>query len=92
MPYELTKTRDNWECLVCHNPIPKGSYCISSLKNRWAKYCLACAVAKIDTKIEEYKKFVKADLSILRKLKAKLLRNKEKYEKNNVVAQLGSER
>jgi len=79
--FDITKVRTKWTCIICEKEIDEGSFIIGS---GYVKVCLGCAekfLSDIENSFSE-----KAEL--IKQIKLELENNKEKYEKNNMLARI----
>ena len=82
----LIKCRTKWNCRICNNEIPSGSYCIGKTES-WYSYrkcCLNCAKKFLNNFIESINEFKQVADDTLKDIK----KNEKKYQAVNSVARI----
>ena len=80
----LSKVRLNeLKCSGCNKELAKGGWCLFT-DYTYVKYCLDCAINRLNVAIKHYKGLIKDN----RRLSRKIIKNKDKYEKYNMACGL----
>lgn len=74
--------RDYDKCVICDKKINKGDYCYG---NKYGKVCIDCLPHILNGLVADRKKELTNIQKVFNKVLRDLNKNKEKYEKNNVV-------
>jgi len=79
--FKLVKSITSHSCNKCRKNIPKGSYVYGTY---YTRICIDCAEEFFDNSINKLKFYIK----LIQKSKKNLIKNKNKYKENNVVANI----
>jgi len=79
--FHLVKSKVSHSCRKCQKNIPKGSYVYGT---DYTRFCIYCAEEFFENSINTLKTYIK----LIQATKKDLIKNKKKYQENNVVASI----